>query len=47
MRLFIAIPLSTEMQKALVACMHDLKKQGVKLCSGGKPAYDPCFHRRI
>ena len=30
MRLFIAIPLSTEMQKALVACMHDLKKQGVE-----------------
>ena len=30
MRLFIAIPLSAEMQKALVACMHDLKKQGVE-----------------
>ena len=30
MRLFIAIPLSPEMQKALVACMHDLKKQGVE-----------------
>ena len=29
MRLFIAILLSPEMQKALVACMHDLKKQGV------------------
>ena len=30
MRLFIAILLSPEMQKALVACMHDLKKQGVE-----------------
>ena len=30
MRLFIAIPLSPEMQKALVACIHDLKKQGVE-----------------
>ena len=30
MRLFIAIQLSDEMKKALVACMHDLKKQGVK-----------------
>ncbi len=30
MRLFIAIPLSEEMKKALVACMHDLKKQGVE-----------------
>ncbi len=29
MRLFIAIRLSEEMKKALVACMHDLKKQGV------------------
>src|SRR5699024_8628115 len=29
MRLFIAIQLSDEMKKALVACMHDLKKQGV------------------
>ena len=29
MRLFIAIRLSDEMEKALVACMHDLKKQGV------------------
>lgn len=30
MRLFIAIQLSEEMKKALVACMHDLKKQGVE-----------------
>ena len=30
MRLFIAIRLSDEMKKALVACMHDLKKQGVE-----------------
>lgn len=30
MRLFIAILLSPEMQKALVGCMHDLKKQGVE-----------------
>ena len=30
MRLFIAICLSDEMQKALVTCMHDLKKQGVE-----------------
>ena len=30
MRLFIAIQLSDEMKKALVACMHDLKKQGVE-----------------
>ena len=30
MRLFIAIPLSEEMKKALVGCMHDLKKQGVE-----------------
>ena len=30
MRLFIAIPLSEEMKKALVTCMHDLKKQGVE-----------------
>ncbi len=30
MRLFIAIPLSDEMKQALVACMHDLKKQGVE-----------------
>ena len=30
MRLFVAILLSPEMQKALVACMHDLKKQGVE-----------------
>lgn len=29
MRLFIAIQLSEDMKKALVACMHDLKKQGV------------------
>ena len=29
-RLFIAISLSEEMKKALVACMHDLKKQGVE-----------------
>ena len=29
MRLFIAIQLSEEMKKALVDCMHDLKKQGV------------------
>ena len=29
MRLFIAIRLSEEMKKVLVACMHDLKKQGV------------------
>ena len=28
MRLFIAIRLSDGMQKALVSCMHDLKKQG-------------------
>lgn len=30
MRLFIAIDLSDEMKKALVGCMHDLKKQGVE-----------------
>ena len=30
MRLFVAILLSEEMKKALVACMHDLKKQGVE-----------------
>ena len=30
MRLFIAIPLAEEMKKELVACMHDLKKQGVE-----------------
>ena len=30
MRLFIAIQLSEEMKKALVGCMHDLKKQGVE-----------------
>ena len=30
MRLFIAIRLSDEMKKALVTCMHDLKKQGVE-----------------
>lgn len=30
MRLFIAIPLSDEMKKTLVECMHDLKKQGVE-----------------
>ena len=30
MRLFIAIRLSEEMKKALVSCMHDLKKQGVE-----------------
>lgn len=30
MRLFIAIQLSPEMEKALVGCMHDLKKQGVE-----------------
>ncbi len=30
MRLFIGIRLSDNMKKALVACMHDLKKQGVE-----------------
>ena len=30
MRLFIAIQLSDEMKKALVTCMHGLKKQGVE-----------------
>lgn len=30
MRLFIAIQLSDEMKKALITCMHDLKKQGVE-----------------
>lgn len=30
MRLFIAIQLSDEIKKGLVACMHDLKKQGVE-----------------
>lgn len=30
MRLFIAIQLSDEMRNTLVACMHDLKKQGVE-----------------
>ena len=30
MRLFIAIRLSDEMKKALVTCMHDLKKQWVE-----------------
>ena len=56
MRLFIAIKLSDEMKKALINCMHDLKKQGVegkeagrggKLCSGAKSAYDACIYRRI
>ena len=30
MRLFTAIQLSPKMKKALVSCMHDLKKQGVE-----------------
>ena len=30
MRLFIALQLSEEMKKTLVACLHDLKKQGVE-----------------
>ena len=30
MRLFIAIQLSEEMRKALVDCLHDMKKQGVE-----------------
>lgn len=30
MRLFIAVTLSEEIQKELVRCMHDLKKQGVE-----------------
>ena len=30
MRLFIAIQLSEEMKKAIITCMHDLKKQGVE-----------------
>lgn len=30
MRLFVAIALSEEMKKALVNCMHELKKQGVE-----------------
>ena len=30
MRLFIAIQLPYEMKKALVDCMHDLKKQAVE-----------------
>ena len=30
MRLFIAIRLSDEMKKALINCMHDLKKQGAE-----------------
>ncbi len=30
MRLFIAVQLSDDMKKALLACMHDLKKQGVE-----------------
>ena len=30
MRLFVAIPLSEEMKKVLVGCMHDLKKQGAE-----------------
>ena len=30
MRLFIAIQLSEKMRKALVSCLHDLKKQGVE-----------------
>ncbi len=30
MRLFIGIQLADNMKKALVACMHDLKKQGVE-----------------
>ena len=30
MRLFIAIQLSEKMRKALVDCLHDLKKQGVE-----------------
>lgn len=29
MRLFIAIQLSDQMNKSLIQCMHDLKKQGV------------------
>ena len=30
MRWFVAIQISEEMKKALVRCMHDLKKQGVE-----------------
>ena len=30
MRLFIAIQLSEKMRKALVSCLHDMKKQGVE-----------------
>lgn len=30
MRLFIAIQFNEELKKSLVACMHDLKKQGVE-----------------
>ena len=30
MRLFVAIPLSEEMKKVLVGCLHGLKKQGVE-----------------
>ena len=49
MRLFIAIPLSEEMKKALVTCMHDLKKQGCgrELRAGPEPAPDPGLHRGV
>ena len=56
MRLFIAIPLSEEMKKALVTCMHDLKKQGVEgnyvpaqglFPAAGEPAPDPGLHRGV
>ena len=49
MRLFIAIQLSEEMRKALVDCLHDLKKQGVegKLRAGPEPASDPGIYRRV
>lgn len=49
MRLFIAIRLSDEMRKALVQCMHDLKKQGSgrELCPCPEPAYDFSIYRGI
>ena len=49
MRLFIAIQLSDEMKKSLVACMHDLKKQGVEgqLRAGPEPASDAGIYRGI
>ena len=49
MRLFIAIQLSDEMKKALITCMHDLKKQGVEgnYVPAENLSSDAGFYRRI